>query len=150
MEKIVVIFAVCAVASGCATSQQQIDSHAPAMNSWMGAPIKEFLDMQGTPTAVVEKDNYQIYRFDASKTKPVTLTTKNCRPTNLNEPIDDYGRPAACSTGERPWYKATFACTYGLVVVEDVITDWSMNGNNCRMITVHGRADHAETAYSIP
>ncbi len=145
MEKIVVIFALCAVASGCATSQQQIDSHAPAMNSWLGAPIEEFLDMQGISTAVVEKDNYQIYRFYASKTKRVTDTSRNCQPTNFNEPIDDYGRPAACSTVERHWYTATYACTYGLVVVEDVIIYWSMNGNNCRMITVHGRPGQAET-----
>ncbi len=139
MEKIVVVLAVFAVASGCATSQQQINSHAPAMNSWMGAPVEEFLDMQGAPTAVVEKDNYQIYRFDASKTRRVTHTHENCRPTNFNEPIDDYGRPAGCSTGESHWYTVTYACTYGLIVVEDVITDWIMNGNNCKMMAVYAR-----------
>ena len=145
MEKIVVVFALCALASGCATSQQQIDSHTPAMNSWVGAPIEEFLGMQGAPTAVVEMDNYQIYRFDASKTRRVNHTGESCNPTNFNEPIDDYGRPAGCRTVERHWYTVTYACTYGLVVVEDVITDWSMNGNNCKMMTVYARPRQAET-----
>ncbi|MDJ0911323.1 MAG: hypothetical protein QNI99_19220 [Woeseiaceae bacterium] len=115
------------------------------MNSWIGAPIEEFLDMQGTPTAVVAEEDHQIYRFDASKTNRVTITSEHCQQTNFNEPIDEYGRPGGCSTSERPWYTVTYACTYGLVVVEDVITDWSMNGNNCRMITVHGRPRDAET-----
>ena len=145
MEKIFIVFAVCAVAFGCATSQQQIDLHAPAMNTWVGAPIEEFLDMQGTPTAVIEKDNYQIYRFNTSKTKRVTDTSRNCQPTNFNEPIDDYGRPAACRTVERHLYTVTYACAYGLVVVEDVITYWSMVGNNCKMMTVHARPRQAET-----
>ena len=144
MKKIAVVFTICAVTSGCATSQHQIDSHAPAMNSWVGAPIEEFLDMQGSPTAVVQEDNYQVYRFDASKTNNVTLTGGSCQPSNFNEPIDEYGRQGGCSTSERPWYTVTYECTYGLVVVEDVITDWSMNGNNCRMITVHGRPGQAE------
>ena len=145
MEKIIVVLAVCSVASGCATSQQQIASHAPAMDSWMGAPIGEFLDVQGIPTAVVEKDNYQIYRFYASKTKRIVDTGRSCQPTNFNEPINDYGEPANCRTVNRHWYTWTYACTYGLVVVEDVIIYWSMNGNNCRMITVHSRPDQAET-----
>ena len=145
MKKIVVVLSVYAIASGCATSQQQIDSHAPAMNSWIGAPIEEFLDMQGAPTAVVEEDNYQIYRFDASKTRVGTLTSEHCTQTNFNEPVNDYGEPAGCTTGERPWYTVTYACTYGLIVVEDVIADWSMEGNNCKMITVFNRPRQAET-----
>lgn len=139
MKKVVVTLAASAVVSGCATSQQQIDLHAPALNSWVGAPIEEFLNMHGTPTTVIDKDNYQIYRFDASKTKSVTHKGEHCQPTNFNEPIDDYGRPAACSTLERHWYTVTYACTYGLVVVENVIRDWGMNGNNCKMVTVSYR-----------
>ena len=145
MKKFVLLFAVSAVVSGCATSQQQINSHAPAMNSWMGAPIQEFLDTQGAPTAVVEEDNYQVYRFDASRTRTVTHTNKSCQQTNFNEPIDDYGRPAGCSTSESHWYSVTYACTYGLTVVEDVITDWSMDGNNCKMMTVSHRPLQADT-----
>ena len=146
MEKIVVVLAACAVVSGCATSQQQIDSHAPAMNSWVGAPIDEFLDMQGTPRAVVDKDNYQIYKFGTSKTKRITETGSHCQPTsNFNEPINDYGEPERCRTVEHYRYTITYWCTYGLVVVEDVIRDWGMDGNNCKMITVYGRPGLAET-----
>lgn len=138
------------VISGCATSQQQIDSHAPALNSWVGAPIAEFVAVQGTPTAVVEEGNYQIYEFDTSKTKNVSHTGEHCQPTNFNEPIDEYGRPGGCRTVQSHWYTVTFSCTYGLVVLEDVITDWSMDGNNCRMVTVHGRAGLAEPGRSLP
>lgn len=146
MEKIVVFLAACAVVSGCATSQQQIDSHASAMNSWVGAPIEEFLNMQGTPRAVVDKDNYQVYKFGTSKAKRITKTTSSCQPTaNFNEPINDYGELERCRTVEHHWYTITYWCTYGLVVVEDVIRDWRMNGNNCKMMTVYGRPGQAES-----
>ena len=145
MKKLVVFLAASAVVSGCATSRQQIESHAPALNSWVGAPIEEFVDMQGAPTAVEEKDDYQLYRFDAYKRRSVTHTNKSCAPTNFNEPIDDYGRPAACSTAERHWYTATFTCRYGLAVVEDVIRGWNMIGNNCRMMTIQNRPRQSET-----
>ena len=145
MEKIVAVLAAFAVVSGCATSQQQIDSHAPAMNSWVGAPIEEFLDMQGTPKAVVDKDNYQSYWFHAAKTKRVMETGKNCQPTsNFNEPINDYGQLETCRTTVHNSYKITYACTYWLVVVEDVIRDWGMDGNNCKMMTVYARPRQAE------
>lgn len=145
LKKLVVLFAASALVSGCATSQQQIDSHTPAMNSWIGAPIEEFLDMQGAPTAVVEKDSYQLYRFDAFKTRVVNHTSTSCNPTNFNEPIDDYGRLASCTTSERHWYTATFTCRYGLAVVEDVIVNWNMIGNSCRMMTIHNRSHQAES-----
>ena len=144
MNRIVGVLAAGAVIAGCATAQQQIDSHAPALNSWVGAPIDEFVVMQGSPTAVVQENNYQIYRFDAAKTKSVTHTNKSCQPTNFNEPIDDYGRPGGCTTSESPWYSVTYTCTYGLVVVDDVILDWSMNGNNCRMMTIDSHPHQAE------
>ena len=145
MQKLVLLFAASAVVSGCATSQQQIESHAPAMNSWIGAPIEEFLAMQGAPTAVVEKDNYQLYRFDAYKARSVTNTSESCRPTNFNEPINDYGQLAGCSTSESPWYTVTYTCRYGLAVVDDVIRNWNMIGNSCRMMTIRNRPTQSET-----
>lgn len=145
MRKYALVVTVCALATGCATSQQQIDAHAPALNSWVGAPIEEFVGAQGNPTAVVENGNYQTYTFEASKTKDGTLTSKSCNRTNFNEPIDDYGRPAGCSSGERPWYTVTYSCEYGLDVLDDVITGWSMSGNNCKMMTIYGRPGQTET-----
>lgn len=145
MKKLVLVLVASVWVSGCATSQQQIDSHAPAMSSWMGAPIDEFLAVQGAPTTVVQEAEYRVFRFDASKTKHVGISTGSCQPTNFNEPIDEYGRPASCSSGERPWYSVTYACTYELVVTGEVITDWRMNGNNCKMVTVHERPLSAET-----
>jgi len=140
-----VALVVCVVATGCATSQQQIDSHAPALNSWVGAQINEFVEVQGAPTAVVEESKYQIHRFDTSKTKSVSHSGEHCRPTNFNEPINEYGQPGGCTKFESPWYSVTYSCTYGLIVLEDVITDWSMSGNNCKMMTVYSRPRHAET-----
>jgi len=146
MEKIIVVLAACAVVSGCATSQQQIDSHARAMNSWVGAPIEEFFGMQGAPRAVVDKDDYQVYKFGTSKAKIFVDWGKHCGPpANFNEPINDYGELERCSYFERHRHTTTFWCTYGLVVVEDVIRDWRMDGNNCKMITVYGRPGLAET-----
>lgn len=146
MKKIVIVMAAFAVVSGCATSQQQIDSHAPAMNSWLGAPIEEFFDLQGAPRAVIDKDNYRVYKFGTSKAKRITEKGSHCAPTsNFNEPINDYGQPERCTTIERYRYTITYWCTYGLVVVEDVIMDWRMGGNNCKTITVYGRPGRAET-----
>ncbi len=145
MKKLVLLLVASVWVSGCATSQQQIESHSPAMNSWIGAPIEEFLDMQGAPTAVVEKDDHLLYRFDAFKQRTVTRTTGSCNPTNFNEPIDEYGRPASCSSSARHWYTTTFNCRYGLAVIDDVIMNWNMIGNSCRMMTIHGRPGHGET-----
>ena len=145
MNRIVGILAASAVVSGCATSQQQIDSHAPAMNSWVGAPIEEFLDRQGPPRAVVDKDNYQVYKFGTAKAKIFVEMGEHCAPTaNFNEPINDYGELEICSTVQGQSHTITYWCTYGLIVVEDVIRDWRMDGNNCKMITVYGRPGLAE------
>ena len=133
MKKIVVLLAVSAIVAGCATAQQQIDSQAPVMNSWVGASIDEFVAMQGTPTKVVDKVDYQIFIFDARKAKTRTETQRSCEPTTE---IDE---PQRCQTDERYLYTVTFRCTYGLVVVETIITDWQMEGNNCEMITVNQR-----------
>jgi len=133
MRKVVIALAASAVVSGCATSQQQIDSHEPALDSWVGAPIEEFLDMQGAPTTVIDRVDYQIYVFDARKSRPYCKSVRQCDPT---EPYEQ----------ERCYYVAvhthttTFKCTYELLVAENVINDWRMNGNNCRMITVSYRS----------
>ena len=145
MEKIVVVLAACAVVSGCATSQQQIDSHASAMNSWVGAPIEEFLDMQGAPRAVVDHDNYQIYKFGNSKAKIFVETSEQCGPpSNFNEPINDYGELETCQFVQGESHTTIYWCTYGFIVVEDIIRHWAMDGNNCKMVTVDGRPGLAE------
>lgn len=133
MKKVVVALAASAVVSACASSQQQVDLHAPALNSWVGAPVEEFLDMHGTPTTVIDKVNYQIYRFDACKTKRINHSSKRCEPTTSPH------EQKRCETYYKYWYTVTYACTYELVVVESVINDWSMNGNNCKMVTVSYR-----------
>ncbi len=138
MNRVVGILAASAVVSGCATSQQQIDSHAPALNSWVGAPIEEFLDMQGTPTTVIDKVNYQIYKFDARKTRRYVKWGKHCDQTT--NPLQKHCEDVVLHT-----HITTFKCTYELVVVENVINDWSMNGNNCRMIAVSHRTSDQST-----
>jgi len=132
MWKFVVALAASAVVSGCATSQQQIDSHAPALNSWVGAPIEEFLEMQGAPTTVVERVNYQIYKFDARKTKIHSKRKQQCQPAS---PIEQ----ERCWDVVVPAHTTTFHCRYELLVAENVINDWRMNGNYCRMMTVSYR-----------
>lgn len=132
MCKVVVALLVSAVVSGCATSQQQIDSHAPALNSWMGAPIEAFLDRQGAPTTVVETADYQIYRFGAWKTKRHVKWGRSCGPTSPYE-------EESCRDVVLHAHATTFNCTYDLLVVESVINDWRMNGNYCRMVTVSYR-----------
>lgn len=135
MRKIVVVLAAGAAVYGCATSQRQIDSHTPAFDSWVGAPIEEFLDTQGTPTTVIERVEYQIYRFDAQKSRIYTQRSADCQPVNPREPY----RPRQCSTTERRVKTATFTCRYELLVADSVINDWRMDGNNCKMVTVDFR-----------
>ena len=137
--KVVVALATSVVVSGCATSQQQIDSHAPALNSWVGAPIEEFLDMQGPPTTVVHRVDYQIYTFDAIKTKRTVKWATSCGPTSSYGGPTSQHEPQSCQDSVEHAHATTFTCRYELLVAENVINDWRMNGNNCRMVTVIAR-----------
>jgi len=74
--------------------------------------------MQGTPTAVIDKVNHQIYRFDACKTKRITESGKRCEPTTIPR------EQKRCQSVQNYSYTVTYACTYGLVVVENVIKDF--------------------------
>lgn len=132
MNRIVIVLVASTVFLGCATAKQQIDSHAPAMNSWLGAPIEEFLGVQGDPSDVVYGDNHQTYVFDARKTKRVVKWGQSC---NQKSPDD----PQSCEDYVRHSHVSTFTCSYELVVVENVINAWSMNGNHCRMVVVNHR-----------
>ncbi len=141
MNRIVGILAASAVFSGCATEQQQIDSHAPALNSWVGAPIEEYLDIHGIPTAlsdrrlvVTSRGNHQIYRFEARKTSRYIDWGKSCSQTTYP------GEQPNCIDVINHVHTTTFECTYELVVVENFIKDWSMNGNDCQMIAVSHRS----------
>ncbi len=133
MKKVVLALAASAVVSGCASSKQQIASHAPALTSWVGASIEEFLDMHGSPTVVIDKVNHQIYRFDARKTQTYVKWGKSCDSTTSPR------GQKRCKDVVLHAHTTTFKCTYELVVVENVINDWSMNGNNCRMVAVSHR-----------
>ncbi len=91
--------------------------------------------MQGAPTTVIERVDYQIYRFDARKRRTYTQRWEDCQPTNPRKPYE----PRQCQSTERRVQTRAFTCTYELLVAENVINDWRMNGNNCRMVTVSFR-----------
>lgn len=138
MWKLVVTLAASAVMAGCATEQQQIDAHASALNSWVGAPIDEFLYMQGAPTTVIERADYQIYKFVAWKRRHNFTKEYGCSPPPPGSESSG-NEPGRCSYTDRYTHTVTFSCVYELLVAENVINDWRMNGNNCRMITVSYR-----------
>ena len=155
MRKVVVALAAGALVFGCATSQRQIDSHEPALNSWVGAPIGEFLDLQGAPRTVIERTDYQIYKFVAWKRRHHFARESNCSPAPPGSPGSQgsqgapgtygWGSPSRgygslrCSGTERYTHTTTFSCAYELLVADNVINDWRMNGNYCRMMTVNYR-----------
>ncbi len=156
MRKVVVALTASAVVSGCANSQQQVDSHAPALNSWVGAPIEEFLDVQGTPTTVIDNVDYQIYKFVAWKRKHYFASESNCSPGLEGSPPGSEGAPGTygapgspsrglapvgCGSTQRYTHTTTFNCTYELLVADNVINDWRMSGNYCRMMAVSHRPD---------
>ncbi len=152
MKKVVLALAACALASGCATSQQQIDSHAPALNSWIGAPLDEFLDLQGAPTTVIERADYQIYKFVAWKRRHNFARERSCSPSSGDVPGSEgapgtNGAPGSpsrgnnCRSHERYTHTTTFTCAYELLVADNVINDWRMNGNYCRMMAVGHRPE---------
>jgi hypothetical protein len=132
MWKLVAILAASALVCGCVTKQTQIDAHAPALNSWVGAPIEEFLDTQGDPTKVIERVDYQIYVFDAHKMKRYSGDGRVCEPAMP-------GEYQHCSNS-RPWTRIRiFRCRYELLVAEELINDWRMSGSLCRIVTVGHR-----------
>ena len=132
MKRIIPALIAATVVVGCATPKQQIESHASAMNSWLGAPIEEFVAVQGDPTHVAHGDSHHAYRFDTRKSKRVVKWGQSCN----QETRED---PQTCEDYIRHTHVTTFTCSYELIVVNKVITDWSMDGNHCRMVVVNHR-----------
>lgn len=153
MKKIIVILAGSAVLSGCVSSQEQMDSHAPALNSWVGSPIEEYLEMHGTPTTTIDMIDYDIYVFIARKTfndnKRPRQSCTTVRDWNPDRVGGGYTISTVCTTRTRsggPPYPITYGCTYGLSVVDNVIKDWNMSGSYCKMVSVTYRPSQAETS----
>ncbi len=135
MKKTLFVLTASVALFSCAIEQRQIDSHAPALDSWVGAPVIEFLELHDGPTETVAMADHLVLRFDASKTK-----TQSVMDTNRCEPKENQFDPGNCRKTDGGYtYTITYSCTYALLVYEGVIKEWRMDGNNCRMVTVNHR-----------
>ena len=135
MKKMLFVLTASVALSGCATEQRQIDSHAPALDSWIGAPVIEFLELHDGPTETVAMADHLVLRFDASKTR-----TQSVMESEVCEPKGGVLNTARCEKSDGGYtYRITWACTYALLVFEGVIREWRMDGNNCRMVNVSHR-----------
>ena len=113
--------------SGCALNPE----YQASLDSWVGAPVVEFFAVHREPDSMIDMIDYRVYVWDRS------ITTASTSPvtTTCTTPIDLGGgimSAPVCTNYGGHTSVATSQCAWKLRVRENVITEGTLIGDNCR------------------
>lgn len=113
--------------SGCALNPE----YQASLDSWVGAPVVDFFAEHREPDSMIDMIDYRVYVWNrsiiAAYTSPVTTTCTT--PIDLGGGImsapvcTNYGGHTSVSTSQ---------CAWKLRVRENVITEVTLIGDNCK------------------
>ena len=105
----------------CACTGPSVSNYTRNVKSWIGRTPEELTTQWGAPTQVLNNGSEQFYIYSVIKEIPLPNTQAENELPNDISPIQ--GTPA---------YQIDLFCQTTFVVRNDIIVDWSFEGNACK------------------
>lgn len=123
MKHILTGIIIGALAGGVACTTPTVSGYTRNVKAWVGRTPEELITAWGPPTQVLENGETLYYIYTVNRTIPLPGTQARDPSGQLQ-----YISPLQ----ETPAYETDLFCQTTFVVSDDVITDWSFQGDACR------------------
>lgn len=114
--------------TGCATTLNP--EYQASLDSWVGAPVVEFLAHHREPDSMIDMVEYRVYVWDLTTSSSYTsrVATNCTKPLDLGDGI--LYQPV-CTNNDSDTYTVTSTCAWRLQVDDNIIREATLTGDSC-------------------